>query len=92
MSFSRLARELRIDFEASKSGLSEQISLERYRSKRVVALASTSDRSCEDTTGEGMLEQSFSGLGVLWTEGWHREELEGLRRLWALREEWDRFM
>ena len=92
ISFSRLARELCVDFEASKSELSEQMVSERHRSKRIVPLASTSDPSLEHTSGERVIQHRFPGLGICRTEGWHREEVEGLRRLWVLREEWVRYL
>lgn len=91
---SRLAEELRIDVSAlypergSEEGAKGRS--EKYRSKRFVLLNSPKSPVTNSDEKE-LFEESRIGLGISRIDDWREEELEVLRRLWALRDEWGRY-
>lgn len=84
VAFSRIVRELRIDIAASTPISSERNQSEKYRTRRIVPLEQVGSSNGDNS-------DAVAGLGISWSDGWRAEEIEGVKRLWALRDEWERF-
>ncbi|ODN76903.1 hypothetical protein L202_05481 [Cryptococcus amylolentus CBS 6039] len=80
VTYSRIARELRVDtssIKPSKTGQGTKGSYEKLRTKRILSLRS-------DGTVDSMEKKGS-------TKDWRPEEMEGLKRLWNSMEAWNRW-
>ena len=92
---SMLAKELRIDIASRLTSSSKAEN--SFKSRRVAALSNRTlseptEPAVTERKGEVSGHEAAGGLGVADTCGWSELEVETVRRLWALRSEWKRWM
>ena len=89
---SRIAKQISIDTVTQYAGPAEFGRKEKFRSKRVLPLGSAHFNLSPPVTGNATVEDAWTSLGIYRKGGRHSEELEGVRRLWVLRDEWCRYV